>query len=64
MGIRCDYFPRMVVNLSIRAGDRREDLGGNTNRIVREGLPISVDSIQRCELFNKEMYDSCIYTWK
>lgn len=57
MDIHCDYFLRMVVNLSIRAGDRREDLGGNTNRIVREELPMSVDSIQRCELFNKKMYD-------
>lgn len=49
-----DYFSYMAVHLSIRAGDGRKDLGGDTDRIAGEALTMLIDSRLRHKLFNKE----------
>lgn len=41
-GVYSDYSAYMVTDLSLRARDRREDLGRDTNRIAKKELTIFI----------------------
>lgn len=54
-GVHRDYSPYMVTDLSLRARDRREDLGRDTNRIAKKELTISISTLS-CKLFDNKWY--------
>lgn len=55
-GVHRDYSPHMVTDLSLRARDRREDLGRDTNRIAKKELTISNSILPSCKLFDNKWY--------